>query len=122
RDRPSLARRERTAHEGCAHHRQREDLRRLPEPGAGKLSEALFDLLAAIERLPPVSALKVSFYVYPLVNALHILSVGATVTVVILMDLRILGLAGAALAREPFVRLMREAVATAFPVAALTGL
>ena len=63
-----------------------------------------------------------SFYVYPLVNALHILSVGATVTVVILMDLRILGLAGATLARKPLLHLMREAAALAFPVAALTGL
>lgn len=38
-----------------------------------------------------------------------------------LMDLRILGLARA-VARSPFLHLMRETVALAFPVAALTGL
>lgn len=74
-----------------------------------------------MERLPLVGALKVSFYVYPLVNALHILAVGALVGVVILMDLRILGLA-ATVAREPFLHLMREVIAVAFPVAVLTGL
>ena len=74
-----------------------------------------------MERLPLVGALKVSFYVYPLVNALHILAIGALVGAVILMDLRIIGLAGA-VEREPFLHLMRETIAVAFPVAVLTGL
>lgn len=77
--------------------------------------------MAWIERLPAVAALKFSFYVYPLVNALHILAIGATVTCVLLMDLRILGLLGFA-DRETFLKAMREAIATAFPVAVLTGL
>jgi len=81
----------------------------------------LFDLLAWVERLPPVGALKVSFYAYPLVNALHIAAIGATVTCVILMDLRILGVIRSP-ARGPFVALMRAAVALVLPMAALSGL
>lgn len=54
-------------------------------------------------------------------NALHIATVGATVTCVLLMDLRILG-AIASIEQRPFVRLMREAVAVVLPVAILTGL
>lgn len=79
------------------------------------------DLLAAVERLPVVGALKASFYAYPLVNALHILSIGMLVGAVVLMDLRILGLARG-VEREPFLHLMRVTAALAFPVAALTGL
>lgn len=66
-------------------------------------------------------ALKASFYAYPLVNALHILSIGMVVGAVALMDLRILGLARG-VEREPFLRLMRVTVAVAFAVAVLTGL
>lgn len=79
------------------------------------------DLLAGIERLPAVGALKASFYAYPLVNALHILSIGMLVGAVVLMDLRILGLARR-VEREPFLQLMRVTAALAFPVAALSGL
>lgn len=43
------------------------------------------------------------------------------VTSVVLMDLRILGLA-TAVEREPLLHLMRETIAIAFPVAVLTGL
>lgn len=68
-----------------------------------------------------MAALKFSFYVYPLVNALHILTIGATVTCVLLMDLRILGLLGFA-DRETFLKAMREGIATAFPIAVVTGL
>lgn len=81
----------------------------------------LFDILAGIEGLPAVNALKVSFVVYPLINALHILSVGATVTCVLLMDLRILGV-GRGVERRPLLHLLREAIAFAFPVAVLSGL
>jgi hypothetical protein len=81
----------------------------------------LFDILAGIEGLPAVNALKVSFVVYPLLNALHILSVGATVTCVLLMDLRILGV-GRGVGRRPLLDLLREAIAFAFPVAVLSGL
>lgn len=68
-----------------------------------------------------MQALKISFYVYPLVNAAHIMAIGAVVTSAVVMDLRILGLP-VFIEREPLLKLMREIVATAFPVAALTGL
>lgn len=74
-----------------------------------------------MEGLAPVKALKDSFLAYPLVNALHILAIGAVVTSVLLMDFRILGLIGS-VEREPLLRLLRRIVAAAFPVAALTGL
>jgi hypothetical protein len=78
------------------------------------------DLLAAIERLAPVVALKSSFYAYPLVNALHILSIGVLVTTVTLMDLRILG-QFSALQRTAFVRLTRRGAIAGFSGALVTG-
>ena len=49
------------------------------------------DILASIEQLALVRVLKTSFVAYPIVNALHILSIGALLTSVMLMDLRIVG-------------------------------
>ena len=49
------------------------------------------DLLAGIEQLAFVRGLKASFVAYPIVNALHIMSIGALLTCVMLMDLRIVG-------------------------------
>ena len=77
--------------------------------------------LAPLERLGPVAALKTSFYVYPLVNALHILAIGAVVTSVLLMDLRLLG-AFRTVERGPFVALLRRVALVAFAVAVATGL
>ena len=74
-----------------------------------------------LERLPPVNALKLSFYAYPLVNALHILAIGALVTAVMLMDLRILG-GLAALPRGAFLGAMRRTIALALTAAVLSGL
>ncbi|EKF19064.1 hypothetical protein [Nitratireductor pacificus] len=80
----------------------------------------MLEFLSAIEASGPVEALKRSFYVYPLVNALHILSIGALLTGVFLMDLRLLGfLSGQPF--TPFVRLMRRLALAAFPGAAVTG-
>jgi hypothetical protein len=81
----------------------------------------LLDLLAGLERLRPVDALKGSYYAYPLVNALHILAIGTLVGAVLLMDLRILGVVRS-VARGPLLRLLREAVALILPVAVVTGL
>lgn len=79
------------------------------------------ELLATLEQLPPVSLLKRSFLVYPLVNAAHVLSIGMLLTTVVLMDLRILG-ALAALDRPVFIRIMRRFALAAFLGALLTGL
>ncbi len=78
------------------------------------------ELLTAIEGLPPVSALKTSFVAYPLVNALHILSIGALVTSVLLMDLRLLGAFGYVPAAQLVALLQRVAFA-GFTGAVLTG-
>jgi hypothetical protein len=52
----------------------------------------LIELLQALEASPPAGLLRTSFYLYPVVSALHILAIGALVTSAALMDLRVLGL------------------------------
>lgn len=78
------------------------------------------ELLAAIEQLAPIRALKASFFAYPVVNALHIASIGALLTSVALMDLRIIGGLGS-VPRAPFVGLLRRVALAAFIAALLTG-
>ncbi len=78
-------------------------------------------LLAAIEGLGAVEALKRSFVVYPLVNALHILALGTLVTSAILVDLRVLGRFAAFDARD-FERTFRRLALAAFALAAATGI
>ncbi|MBA3446818.1 MAG: hypothetical protein H0T56_04285 [Pseudaminobacter sp.] len=78
------------------------------------------EFLAGVEQLGAVRALKSSFFAYPVVNALHILSIGAVLTSVMLMDLRILG-AFASIEQAPFIRLLRRVALTAFCGAVLTG-
>jgi hypothetical protein len=74
----------------------------------------------AIEQVGAVRALKVSFFAYPIVNALHIMSIGALWTSVLLMDLRILG-AFADIEQALLVRLLRRIALSAFCGALLTG-
>jgi hypothetical protein len=79
------------------------------------------EYLATIETLPPVEALKLSFYIYPVVNALHIMGFATLFACVGLMDLRIVG-AFHLLDREAFVMLMRRFAVGGFVVAVATGL
>jgi hypothetical protein len=81
----------------------------------------ILDLLQAIERLPPAAALRRSFVAYPLVNALHILSLGVLVATVGLMDLRVIGRFSRFEARG-FVAALRPVALAAFAGAAVTGL
>jgi hypothetical protein len=74
----------------------------------------------ALEQVGAVRALKVSFFAYPIVNALHIMSIGALWTSVLLMDLRILG-AFAHIEQTGLVRLLRRVAITGFCGALLTG-
>jgi len=83
--------------------------------------ETIAGLLAQIERLPAVEMLKASFVAYPLINAAHVLAIGALVTSVVLMDLRILGFLGRVRPGIPVLFLRRVALA-AFAVAALAGI
>ena len=78
------------------------------------------DLLAGIEQLAFVRGLKASFVAYPIVNALHIMSIGALLTCVMLMDLRIVG-AFRSLPHAPFVALLRRTTFVAFAGALVTG-
>ncbi|MBT1159052.1 hypothetical protein J1C56_26090 [Aminobacter anthyllidis] len=75
----------------------------------------------AIEQLTFVRVLKASFVAYPVVNAVHIAAIGALLTSVTLLDLRILG-ALRTLPERPFMVLMRRTALLAFGVAALSGL
>src|SRR5918994_3883938 len=78
------------------------------------------ELLAGIEQLALVRALKASFIAYPIVNALHIMSIGALLTSVWLMDLRILG-AFRSLPYAAFIALLRRTAFAAFAGALVTG-
>jgi hypothetical protein len=77
-------------------------------------------LLGSIEQLALIRALKSSFFAYPIVNALHILAVGALVTCVLLMDLRVIGVIRS-IEEGPFVRLLRRVALGAFGLAVVTG-
>ena len=79
------------------------------------------EFLADIEQLALVRALKASFVAYPVVNALHIMSIGALLTSVLLMDLRIVG-AFRSLPMTAFVALLRRIAFMAFGAALATGL
>ncbi|MGX9176572.1 DUF6644 family protein [Mesorhizobium sp. BHbdii] len=78
------------------------------------------ELLAGIEQLALVRALKASFVAYPIVNALHIMSIGALLTSVWLMDLRVLG-AFRSLPYAAFIALLRRTALAAFAGALVTG-
>ncbi|UVC17833.1 DUF6644 family protein [Mesorhizobium onobrychidis] len=78
------------------------------------------ELLAGIEQLALVRALKASFVAYPIVNALHIMSIGALLTSVWLMDLRVLG-AFRSLPYAAFTALLRRTAFAAFAGALVTG-
>lgn len=77
-------------------------------------------LLGSLEHLALVKALKTTFFAYPIVNALHILAIGALVSSVLLMDFRVLGVIRS-VDEKPFVRLLRRVALWAFGVAVLTG-
>lgn len=78
------------------------------------------ELLAGIEQLALARWLKASFIAYPVVNALHILSIGALLTSVVLMDLRICG-AFRSLPQAAFVAVLRRIALAAFAGALVTG-
>lgn len=79
------------------------------------------EIFTAIEQLGFVRALKGSFFVYPVVNALHIASIGMLLTSVVMIDLRLLG-AFRSLPETPFVTVLRRLAFTALAGAVFTGL
>lgn len=78
------------------------------------------ETVAALEQLGIVRVLKTSFFAYPIVNAIHVIAIGALFTSVVLMDLRLLGAFGT-IEREPFVRVLRRVALAAFVLAVATG-
>ena len=77
-------------------------------------------MLRAIEGLWLAAALRTSFIAYPLVNALHVLSLGVLVTTVGLMDLRVLG-RFSAFDGHSFIAALRPLAYGAFAGTAATG-
>jgi len=79
------------------------------------------DIMAAIERLPPVEALRASFVAYPLVNAVHIAAVGILLASLLFMHGRAAGLFPAF--GHPYAEAaFRHVAFTAFGLAALSGI
>lgn len=76
--------------------------------------------LAWLETSPPAEALAASRYVYPLVNAAHILGLATLFGSILALDLRLLGLWRAIPARPLAVALPRVA-ASGLALAAVTG-
>ena len=76
--------------------------------------------LELLQASPLASGLRGSFIVYPLVNAAHILAIGALVTCAALMDLRVLGL-GSALPVKIVLDYLRPVAAVALLTAVTTG-
>ncbi len=77
-------------------------------------------MLEALEAFGPAAFFRTSFLLYPLVNALHILAIGALVTSAILMDLRVLGL-GRRLEVDTVIGVLRPVAVTALAVVVLSG-
>jgi hypothetical protein len=80
----------------------------------------LTGLLELLEASALATSLRGSFVAYPLVNAAHILAIGALVTCAALMDLRILGV-GRALPTKMVLDHLRPATIIALVVAVVTG-
>ena len=76
--------------------------------------------LELLQASPLATGLRGSFIAYPLVNATHILAIGALVTCAALMDLRVLGL-GSALPVKIVLGYLRPVAAVALLIAIATG-
>lgn len=80
----------------------------------------MVEVFAAIERLHVVGLLRSSFYVYPVISALHIASLGALLTCVAFLDARVLG-GLRSLPGPAFDTVMRRTALSAFAAAAFSG-
>ncbi|APH74338.1 hypothetical protein BSQ44_01760 [Aquibium oceanicum] len=82
----------------------------------------MLDLLTGLERLAPVEALKASFIAYPVINAAHIFAIGSLVTLVLMIDLAVLGRLPALRSRREFAGMLRPLALGALALALATGL
>lgn len=78
-------------------------------------------LLEALEAWAPASFLRSSVYVYPLLSAAHIISIGALVTSTALMDLRVIG-PGRDLPVPTVIAYLRPVALLSLLLATITGL
>jgi hypothetical protein len=81
----------------------------------------LFELLGALAASPVATALRASRVVYPVVNALHILGLGALFGAILALDLRLLG-AARSIPAEPLARYLPRVAAVGLGAAVLSGL
>ena len=80
------------------------------------------DALAAVENLPAIAALRESYLVYPLVNALHIVGVALLFGAIVPLDLRLAGWRREASAVDGLSRLLLPVAVFGFLLAACAGL
>lgn len=80
------------------------------------------DALAAVENLPAIAALRESYLVYPLVNALHIVGIALLFGAIVPLDLRLAGWRREASAVDGLSRLLLPVAVFGFLLAALAGL
>lgn len=78
------------------------------------------ELLEGLQSSAPAALLRSSFVLYPLVNAVHILAIGMLVAGAVLMDLRLLGLAGE-IPAETAIAYLRPFTVAALLVVLITG-
>lgn len=78
-------------------------------------------MLEALEAFGPAAFFRTSVYLYPAVNLVHVLAIGALITSALLMDLSVLGLRRK-LPPETAIAYLRPVAVTALVVAVLTGL
>ena len=80
------------------------------------------DALAAVENLPAIAALRESYLVYPLVNALHIVGIALLFGAIVPLDLRLVGWQREAAAVDGLSRILLPVAVFGFVMAALAGL
>ena len=78
-------------------------------------------LLEALAASGPSAMLRTSFWLYPLVSVLHVLSLGAVITSVLLMDLHVLG-AWRRVPQQTMTGLLRPVAFASFAIVLLSGL
>lgn len=77
-------------------------------------------MLEALEAFGPAAFFRTSVYLYPAVNLIHVLAIGALVTTAALMDLRVLGL-GRRVPLDVVIGYLRPIAIGAVIVALLSG-
>ena len=78
-------------------------------------------MLEALEAFGPAAFFRTSVYLYPAVNLVHVLAIGALVTSALLMDLSVLGLRRK-LPVDTVIGYLRPVAVTGIVVAVITGL